>query len=272
MEGFGKDRIRTKIEELKGERIKALVSYLTVGYPTFEDSLEAFRVVLKEGTDILEIGLPFSDPVADGPTIQRAHQISLERGLKVRDVFRLSKTLREEFEGIPFLLMTYYNPIFRMGLEKFVMLAKESGIDGFIVPDLPPEECLDLKSVCEKENMSLVLLASPTSTEKRLRLICHHTDQLTYFVSLTGTTGEREALPLERLKERLNLYRRVCKKFVVVGFGISKGEQAKAVAEFSDGVVVGSTLVKLCGERKFEELREKIREIKGSLLSFSYSL
>jgi len=271
MEGFGEGRLGAKIEELKREGAKALVSYLTVGYPTFEDSLEAFRVVLREGTDILEVGFPFSDPVADGPTIQKAHQVALENGTKAKDVFNLARTLRQEFEGVPFLLMTYYNPIFRMGLERFVKLAKDNGIDGFIVPDLPPEECLDLKRVCEREGMSLVLLASPTSTEKRLRLICQHTDHLTYFVSLTGTTGERDALPLERLKERLALYRRVCEKPVVVGFGISKGKQAKAVAELSDGVVVGSAFVKLCGERRFEELREKVREIKESLLSLSPS-
>jgi tryptophan synthase alpha chain len=120
-----------------------------VGYPTFEDSLEAFRVVLREGTDILEVGFPFSDPVADGPTIQRAHQVALENGTRAKDVFNLSRTLRQEFEGVPFLLMTYYNPIFRMGLERFVKLAKDNGIDGFIVPDLPPEECLDLKRVAK---------------------------------------------------------------------------------------------------------------------------
>lgn len=137
-----------------------------MGYPTFEDSLEAFRIVLREGTDILEIGFPFSDPVADGPTIQRAHQVALENGTKAEDVFNLSRTLRQEFEGIPFLLMTYYNPIFKMGLERFVKLAKDSGIDGFIVPDLPPEECLDLKRVCERKVCPLFFWHLPQASKK----------------------------------------------------------------------------------------------------------
>ena len=242
-----------------------------VGYPTFEDSLRAFRTVLEGGTDILEIGFPFSDPVADGPTIQRAHEVALRNGIKSADVFRMASLLRDEFKDVPFLLMTYYNPVFRTGLDRFVKLAKDSGIDGFIVPDLPPEECEDLKRVCQSESMALVLLASPTTTEKRLKLICEYTDELTYFVSLTGTTGERDSLPIERLKRHLSLYRSVCQKPVVVGFGISKGEQAKEIGALSDGVVVGSALVRLCGEGKFEELASKVRELKDSLLSPSYS-
>jgi len=267
----GRERVIQRLRDLQKSGAKALVSYLMVGYPTFEDSLEAFRVVLQEGTDILEIGFPFSDPVADGPTIQRAHEVALSNGIKSKDVFRASSLLKEEFKEVPFLLMTYYNPIFRIGLERFVKLAKDNGIDGFIVPDLPPEECEELKKVCEKESMALVLLASPTSTEKRLKLICQYTDDLTYFISLTGTTGEREKLPLERLRENLSLYRRVCQKPVVVGFGVSKGEQAREIAKMSDGVVVGSALVKLCGERRFEELAEKVRELKESMLLPSYS-
>ncbi|WP_448587632.1 tryptophan synthase subunit alpha [Thermocrinis sp.] len=271
MNTFGKKRLKEKLEDLKGNASKALVSYLMVGYPTFEDSLEAFRIALREGTDILEIGFPFSDPVADGPTIQKAHEVALRNGITSKEVFKASAILRDEFGDIPFLLMTYYNPMFRAGIERFVKLAKDHGIDGFIVPDLPPEECEELKKVCEKESMALVLLASPTSTEKRLKLICQYTDELTYFVSLTGTTGERESLPMERLRKSLNLYREICSKPVVVGFGISKGEQAREIASLSDGVVVGSALVKLCTEKKFDELSKKVRELKDSLLLPSYS-
>ncbi len=271
MVSFGKKKLSEKLEELTRSGTKALVSYLMVGYPTLEDSLEAFRIVLREGTDILEIGFPFSDPVADGPTIQRAHEVALKNGITSKEVFRTSTILRDEFKNTPFLLMTYYNPIFKAGLERFVKLAKDNGIDGFIVPDLPPEECEELKNVCEKESMALVLLASPTSTERRLKLICQYTDELTYFVSLTGTTGERESLPLERLREKLSLYRKLCPKPVVVGFGVSKREQAIEIAKMSDGVVVGSALVKLCGERRFKELAEKVRELKESMLLPSYS-
>ncbi|HAV40018.1 MAG TPA: tryptophan synthase subunit alpha, partial [Aquificaceae bacterium] len=175
-------------------------------------------------------------------------------------------TLRKEFPERPFLLMTYYNPIFKMGHENFCKRAKDAGIDGFIVPDLPPEEGRELKEVCSSLGLSLVFLASPTSTEKRLRLICENSDHMVYFVSLTGTTGARESLPLERLREKLKLYRSICQKPVVVGFGISKAEQAREIAKLADGVVVGSHFVKLSGEKSFEELRRSVREIKQALV------
>ncbi len=249
---------------------KALVSYMMVGYPDYHTSLEAFRVLLKEGTDILEIGFPFSDPVADGPTIQAAHEIALKNGIKSKHVFELSATLRGEFPEKPLLLMTYYNPMFRMGLENFCKRAKDSGIDGFIVPDLPPEEGKELKKVCEALELSVVFLASPTSTEKRLKLICENSDHMVYFVSLTGTTGAREELPMRRLKERLELYRSVCKKPVVVGFGISKPEQAREVAGLSEGVVVGSHFVRLAGSKDLEELSKSVRSIKEAIEGVKY--
>ncbi|MFN3870762.1 MAG: tryptophan synthase subunit alpha [Aquificaceae bacterium] len=247
----------------KGE--KALLSYMMVGYPDYETSLLAFRTLLKEGSDILEIGFPFSDPVADGPTIQLAHEVALRNGIKSKHVFELSYTLRQEFPHQPFLLMTYYNPILRMGQENFCKRAIQAGIDGFIVPDLPPEEGDTLKEVCQAYGLSLVFLASPTSTEERLKLICEKSDHMVYFVSLTGTTGARESLPMERLRERIKLYRSVCNKPVVVGFGVSKGEQAREIVQFADGVVVGSHFVKLAGERNIKALGESVKKIKSAL-------
>ena len=255
-------RLKEKFENLKAKVERALVSYLMVGYPDYETSLKAFHTVLENGTDILEIGFPFSDPVADGPTIQLAHEVALKNGIRSEHVFQLAKDLREKFRDIPFLLMTYYNPIFRIGHERFCKLAKESGIDGFIVPDLPPEECEPLKEAMKSYGLSLVLLASPTSTKERLELICRKSDDMVYFVSVTGTTGARGELPLENIKGKLELYRSVCKKPVVVGFGVSKKEHASSISEFADGVVVGSLLVKLTAERKFEELIAKVKELK----------
>ncbi len=244
---------------------KAFVPYLMVGYPDYETSLEAFRRVLKAGADILEIGFPFSDPVADGPTIQVAHDIALKNRIRSEHVFELASTLRGEFPHIPFLLMTYYNPMYRIGLAKFCEKAKEAGIDGFIVPDLPPEEGQELKEVCQSLGLCVVFLASPTSTEKRLRLICQSSDSMVYFVSLTGTTGARESLPFERLEERLRLYRSLCNKPVVVGFGVSKPEHAKKIAQFAEGVVVGSLFVKLAGDKNLAELELVAREIKEAI-------
>ena len=255
-------RLRDKLTELKEKGERALVSYLMVGYPDLETSHRAFEAVLESGTDILEIGFPFSDPVADGTTIQVAHETALRNGITSREVFALSKDLRDKFPDIPFLLMTYYNPIFRMGHEKFCQLAVESGIDGFIVPDLPPEESGDLKDTMESFGLSLVMLASPTSTEERLRLICKASQDMVYFVSITGTTGARSELPFEELEENLKTYRKCCDKPVVVGFGISSKEQVERLSSHADGVVVGSLLVKLSSEGKLEDLKSKVRELK----------
>ncbi|MGB9874322.1 MAG: tryptophan synthase subunit alpha [Hydrogenobacter sp.] len=258
---MGRERIVEKFS--KGEKV--LVCYLMAGYPDYETSLEAFRTVIRSGADFLEIGFPFSDPIADGITIQIAHEEALKRGIRLNHVLSISSTLREEFPDTPFFLMTYYNPVFKVGLERFCELAEDSGIDGLIVPDLPPEECQELKRYTQKYGLSLVLLASPTSSERRLKLICEHTDDMTYFVSITGTTGAREKLPMERLRLDIERYRKNCDKPVVVGFGVSNGEQARAIGDFSDGVVVGSALVKLAGERKLQELSQKVQELKSSL-------
>lgn len=262
---MGRERLSAKLNHLREKKEKALVSYLLAGYPEKETSLLAFRKVLEGGTDILEIGFPFSDPVADGPTIQEAHDVALRKGTKSRDVFEICSKLREEFKDVPFLLMTYYNPMFKMGLERFCKLSKDSGIDGFIVPDLPAEESKELKVYTEKNDLALVMLASPTSSERRLNLICRATDCMTYFISITGTTGTRDSLPIEGLRKNVERYRKSCEKPVVVGFGISKGEQASQIAEFSDGVVVGSALVKLLKEGSLEKLLEKVVELKSSL-------
>jgi len=258
-------RISEKFRRLKEKGEKALVSYLMVGYPDLETSLKAFKEVLKNGTDILEIGFPFSDPVADGPTIQVAHEVALKNGIRLEDILALSETLRKEFPDVPFLLMTYYNPIFKIGLEKFCKLSKEKGIDGFIVPDLPPEEAGELKEVMKEYELSFVPLGAPTSTQKRIKLICEAADEMTYFVSVTGTTGAREKLPYERIKRKVGEYKSVCDKPVVVGFGVSKKEHAKEIGAFADGVVVGSALVKLAEQKKLEELGNLVKELKEGL-------
>ena len=254
--------LEVKFKELRDKGEKALLSYMMVGYPDYDASLKAFRILLEGGTDILEIGFPFSDPVADGPAIQVAHKVALERGIRFTDVLRLSEELKKDFGNVPFLLMTYLNPVFRMGYERFCSMARESGINGFIVPDLPAEESDELHSVMIEHGLSLVLLASPTTSTERLSLICGKTDHMTYFVSITGTTGARKELPFEEIEKDVKRYRGVCSKPVVVGFGVSSGEHSKKISSFADGVVVGSLFVRLVGEGRLEELRQKVREIK----------
>ncbi len=254
--------IEKKFSQLREKREKALVSYMMTGYPDFESSLKAFRILLEGGTDILEIGCPFSDPVADGPAIQEAHEIALKKGTGISHVLRLSQSLRKEFPDVPFLLMTYYNPVYRIGLERFSSMIAESGINGVIVPDLPAEEVDELKSVLKDKGLSLVLLASPTTTEERMRMICRKTDHMTYYVSITGTTGARKSLPLEEIESHVKQYRGICSKPVVVGFGVSKKEHVEEISSFADGVVVGSLFVRMAGKGMFEELSEKVRELK----------
>jgi tryptophan synthase alpha chain len=256
-----------RIESVFKSQKKVLVSYMMVGYPDWESSLKAFEILIENGSDILEIGYPFSDPVADGSTIQVAHERALENGIRFKDVVKTIQHLREKYPYTPLVVMTYYNPIFKIGLEKFVSTFAQAGADGFIVPDLPPEESTPLKEITKKYNLALVMLAAPTSTPERLQLICSATDLFTYYVSVTGITGARDKLPIEELKEKISLYRELCPKKVVVGFGISKPQQAAQLAEFTDGVVVGSHFVKLAGHRDFETLARSVREIKQALIS-----
>jgi tryptophan synthase alpha chain len=263
-------KLAEKFGELEAKGQRALISYLMVGFPNYETSLKAFRTVLENGTDILEIGMPFSDPVADGPTIQTAHEVALKNGVRFWDVLRLASDLREEFPHVPFLLMTYYNPIYRIGLDKFCRRCKEAGIEGLIVPDLPPEESGELGEAAREEGLSLVLLASPTSTEERLRRIAKSSEDMVYFVSVTGTTGARSDLPLRRIEEKVRFIKEVSDRRVVVGFGVSKKEHARNISSFADGVVVGSLLVKLAGEGRMEDLASKVRELKeGTIINDS---
>jgi tryptophan synthase alpha chain len=261
-------RLREKLKELKEKGEKALIAYLMVGYPDFESSLQAIDIVIRSGADIIELGFPFSDPVADGPTIQIAHEVALKNGIRSEQVFEAVERIKKSHPQVPVLLMTYYNPIFRIGLERFCLLSKERGVSGFIVPDLPPEESEPLRRTASKYGLSIVMLASPTSTEQRLRLICEKTDDMVYFVSITGTTGARAELPLKELRENIERYRQVCEKPVVVGFGVSKREHSAFISQFADGVVVGSLLVKLASEKRFKELASKVRELKeGTIIN-----
>ncbi len=255
-----------RLKETFVRKKKVLVSYMMVGYPDLPTSVEAFKTLIEGGSDIVEIGYPFSDPVADGSTIQVAHERALENGVRFADVLKVVSELRGRYPETPLILMTYYNPIFKIGLGRFVAAFAEAGIDGFIVPDLPPEESAPLRGVTERFGLALIMLAAPTSTPERLRLICDNTDVFTYYVSVTGITGERERLPVGQLSERIRLYRSLCDKKVVVGFGISKREHARVIGSIADGIVVGSHFVKLAGKGDLTALREAVGEIKAGLL------
>lgn len=235
------NRIDETFNELKGKRA-ALMPYLPLGYPTLAVSRELIRVAQDAGADILELGVPFSDPLADGPVIQQATQVALANGIDLKRCLEMVQDARSNGVTIPLVLMGYYNPFLRYDLKKFVRDAFEVGADGVIVPDLPVEEAAELQHEAQAQDLHVIFLAAPTSDQERLKKISKETRGFLYLVSLTGTTGARTDLP-EGIEEFVERTRQVTNKPVCVGFGISTPENARRVAQIADGVIVGSALV-----------------------------
>ena len=244
---------------------KPLICYFMAGYPSIEDSIKTAQTLIDSGADILEVGLPFSDPVADGSTIQVAHEKAVKDGITPINVFEITSKIKEKNPNVPLILMAYYNPIFRFGDEKFIKMAKESGIDGFIVPDLPPEEAKNFKTIANKNGISTIFLLAPTSNEERIKLVSKFSDDFIYYVSLTGITGERETLPWDEVKSQVSKIKDISNKYVAVGFGVSKKEHTKILSSFCDGVIVGSAVVKLQGKRDFEGIKNLIKNLKEGM-------
>lgn len=240
-------RLASTFERLRARGERALGPYLMAGDPSLEVTARLALEAERRGADMLELGVPFSDPLADGPVIQRAGQRALAGGASLTRVLDLARTLRGELT-IPIVLMTYYNPVLAFGLRAFAETAAKAGVDGVIVPDLPPEEGDPLRVETDGVGMDLVHLAAPTSTAGRLRLIARQSRGFVYLVSLTGVTGERSALP-PGLETQIRALRLVTTRPLCVGFGISRPEHAAAVGRLADGVIVGSAIVRLIEER-----------------------
>lgn len=247
------------------ENKKPLICYFMAGYPSIEDSIETAQVLINSGADILEVGLPFSDPVADGSTIQVAHEKAVKDGITPLNVFEITSRIKGKNPHIPLILMTYYNPIFKFGDENFIKKAQENGIDGFIVPDLPPEEAENFKNLANKHGLSTIFLLTPTSNEERIKLVSKFSDDFLYYVSLTGITGERETLPWEEVKSQVDKIKSLTDKHVAVGFGVSKKEHTQILSKFCDGIVVGSAVVKLQGKKDFNGIRNLIKNLKEGM-------
>jgi tryptophan synthase alpha chain len=225
----------------RGER--ALIPYFTAGDPSLGVTRRLVIEAAKRGADIIELGIPFSDPLADGPVVQRATQRALAAGVTLPRVLELVREMRGEVTA-PLVFLSYYNPILAFGLKTFCRTAVEAGVDGVIVADLPPEEAGPLHLEAEAAGLELIHLVAPTSTPDRMRKIAKATGSFIYMVSLTGVTGTRAELPPD-LAQHLRALRGITTKPICVGFGISGPEQAAAVARFADGVIVGSAIVKL---------------------------
>ena len=222
---------------------KALIAYITVGYPSIEDTLKVVPLLASSGCDIVELGIPFSDPLADGATIQKASFYALENGVTPQLCLNTAKELSQKIE-IPLVFMTYFNPVFSYGLQEFCGACASSGVSGLIIPDLPPEEGSELETITQRQGLDLIYLLAPTSTEERIRLVAERSRGFIYLVSVTGVTGARDRLPTD-LEVFVDRVKQIAKQPLCVGFGISTSEQARRVAGIADGVIVGSRIIQL---------------------------
>lgn len=236
-------RIDRTFRQLRGRGERALIPYFTAGDPSLGVTQELLFEASRQGADLLELGVPFSDPLADGPVIQRASQRALAQGVTLSRVLELVREARGMVD-VPIILFTYYNPILAFGLKAFAMGAVEAGVDGVIVPDLPPEEAGPLGGEARASGLDLIHLVAPTSPSERIRMIARKSRGFIYAVSLTGVTGARAELPAD-LANHLRELRAVTTKPICVGFGISTPEQVRAMAPLVDGVIVGSAIVRL---------------------------
>jgi tryptophan synthase alpha chain len=236
-------RIAATFNHLRRTGRTALMPYLTMGYPQLESALALVPALVEAGADLIELGVPFSDPLADGATIQAASQQALANGMTLSLSLEQAATLRDRGATVPFVLMGYYNPIFQMGLEPFSRHAAVAGVDGVIVPDLPPEESDALHSALRTQGIALIFLLAPTEDNSRIQFVAGRTDEFLYLVSLTGVTGPRDQLPLD-LESFVARARAATDLPLAVGFGITTPDHAARVARIADGVIVGSALLR----------------------------
>jgi tryptophan synthase alpha chain len=259
----GLDAIAAMFGRARDADRAAFLPYYPIGYPDYEGSLAAVEAMAAVGVDGFEIGMPFSDPLADGPTIQAATQVALANGITVSRCLEAVRTLRGRGVRQPMLMMGYLNPILAYGVERFAADAHAAGADGLIIPDLPPEEATQAAHACHKEGLALVFFLAPTSDEKRIELVAAQTSGFIYVVSLAGVTGARSALPADltafiaRLREHTD-------QPLVLGFGISQPEHARAMNGLVDGFIVGSALVRAGGEGA-EAVEALARTLRGAL-------
>ena len=248
----------------------SLVAYVTCGDPDLATTRAVVLAAIDAGADVIELGVPFSDPVADGPVIQRASQRAIEQGVSLADVLKLAAEIRQHAQSTGVIIFSYLNPILRMGMEKFCKIARHAGVDGALLTDLPVEEADEYLREMRRNDLATVFLAAPTSTDERLKHIAEASSGFVYAVSRTGVTGARQQLPddARKLVRRLRKYTKLP---IAVGFGISTGEQFAAVGEFADAAVVGSAIVETI-ERNPGKEAESVAEFIKQLSAVSPQL
>ena len=262
------NRITTTLQKLAAAHKKALVGYLTAGDPNPEMSFEILRAACGAGLDILELGVPFSDPTADGPAIQEASQRALKAGMNLSKTLEMAARLRANSD-IPILLFGYYNPLFKYGLSRLAKAAHAAGVDGLLVVDLPPEEAGPLKAALQGTDIQIVFLVAPTTRPDRVKKIAAETGGFLYLVTKAGTTGEG-GLDVEAIRKHAAEVKAVSPLPVCLGFGIRNGDDAAQLAPMADGIIVGSALVNVIGSAPAapdlpERMAEKIRDLRSGL-------
>ena len=256
-------RIADGFAKAKGEGRPALLAYVTADYPEAGATEALAAAIIDAGADMLEIGVPFSDPLAEGPTIQRSSQVALEQGATLDTCIEACAALRKRYSVVPLILMGYYNPVLSYGLDRFAERAASAGVDGVIVVDLPAEEAAPLVQVCRPHGIDVIPLLAPTSTDERIRKVSEVASGFVYCVSVAGVTGARE-----RLSEGLDGFLRRVRKHVdlplAVGFGISTAEHVRAVGELADGAAVGSAVINAIADGGAEGVRSLIAGLSGA--------
>jgi tryptophan synthase alpha chain len=236
----------SRISDVFKPGYKALIAYITAGYPDYSATAKIAALLAESGCDIIELGIPFSDPLADGATIQKASYQALQRGITPQACLEIAADIRREITT-PLAFMTYYNPVLNYGLEAFCKSCVKAGINGLIVPDLPPEEGRELEISTNKNNLDLIYFLAPTSTETRIKAVAERSRGFIYLVSITGVTGARETLSPE-LESFVKRVRQKTSQPLCIGFGISRTEQAVRAASIADGVIIGSRLIQIIEE------------------------
>ncbi|MGQ0547754.1 MAG: tryptophan synthase subunit alpha [Betaproteobacteria bacterium] len=252
-------RIPARFESLRASRRKALIPYITAGDPHPSLTVPLMRALVEAGGDILELGVPFSDPMADGPVVQRAGERALKHGVGLADVLRFVEAFRETDKSTPVVLMGYANPIEAMGVENFIGAAKTADVDGVIVVDYPPEECADFCALAKKNGIDPIFLLAPTSTDERIEQVARVGSGFLYYVSLRGITGAAH-IDFSEITKKIPSIRAATKLPIGIGFGIRDAESARRVAASADAVVIGSRIIQEIEAGGAEDAVSRVRD------------
>ena len=261
------DRLKESFQNIRERGTPGVIPFLTAGFPSIDETLPLLTALVEGGADAIELGVPFSDPLADGPTIQRASFQALNQGVNLGICIQMCRQLRAKGAGVPMVFMGYYNPMLSYGLERFADDASDAGVDGVIVPDLPYEEAETLQTICGRKGIHVIPLLAPTSTDERIAKMCEKADAFVYCVSLTGVTGARQELPsgIPALTQKVRKHTDLP---IAIGFGISRNSHVQALAPHAEAAVVGSALIDVVesapsGKRE-EAVRDFVAGLKGA--------